>query len=189
MGDRNGLRCGPSGVLAHAVVYAGCFVAGEVEAKPPMIRPRRRQSARALAYALWANAALLAGILVAFVGRGNGITGNGITLTPAAFGQAQPLGGGGLFIMPAQMSSNVWGCYVMDIDAQTLCGYQMTGSPPELKLVTARNFRFDRQLGALNTSPPPSEVRAMLEKEKASDRVIGRDEPTVVSPEVKPRSE
>ncbi len=149
-----------------------------------MIRPRRPRKSSTVAYALWANAAMLAAILVVLVGRDNSIK-----LTPAAFGQAQPLGGGGLFIMPAQISSNVWGCYVMDIDAQTLCGYTITGSPPELKLVTARNFRFDRQLGALNTTPPPSEVRAMLEKEKASDRVTGRDAPQSVSPEVKPKTE
>ncbi len=149
-----------------------------------MIRPRRPRKAKTVAYALWANAAMLAAILVMLVGRDNSLK-----LTPAAFGQAQPLGGGGLFIMPAQISSNVWGCFVMDIDAQTLCGYTITGSPPELKLVTARNFRFDRQLAALNTTPPPSEVRAMLEKEKASDRVINRDEPQSVSPEVKPKSE
>jgi hypothetical protein len=149
-----------------------------------MIRPRRRRRSHAVAYALWANAALLAGILVVLVGRDNSLT-----LTPAAFGQAQPVGGGGLFLMPAQMSNSVWGCYVMDIDAQTLCGYQMTGSPPELKLVTARNFRYDRQLGALNTSPPPSEVKAMLEKEQASERVTGRDAPKAENPEVKPKSD
>ena len=149
-----------------------------------MIRPRRHRQASAVAYALWANAAVLSAILVVLVGRDSSVT-----LTPAAFGQAQALGGGGLFLMPAQMSSNVWGCYVMDIDAQTIVGYQMTGSPPELKLVTARNFRYDRQLGALNTTPPPSEVRAMLEKEKASDRVINSDEPKPPSPEVQPRQD
>jgi len=147
-------------------------------------RRRRRRRANAIAYALWANAAVLTVILAVVLGRDNSVT-----LTPAAFGQAQPIGGGGLFLMPAQISSNVWGCYVMDIDAQTLCGYAMTGSPPELKLVTARNFRFDRQLGALNTSPPPSEVRAMLEKEQASDRVINREEPKRASPEVTPKSD
>lgn len=149
-----------------------------------MIRPRRRRTPNTIAYALWANAAVLTAILVVLLGRDNSLR-----LTPAAFGQAQPLGGGGLFLMPAQISTNVWGCYVMDIDAQTVCGYAMTGSPPELKLVAARNFRFDRQLGALNTSPPPSEVRAMLEKEQASDRVIGRDAPKHDNPEVKPKTD
>ena len=150
-----------------------------------MIRSRRRRrTANTIAYALWANAAVLTAILVVLLGRDNSLR-----LTPAAFGQAQPVGGGGLFLMPAQISTNVWGCYVMDIDAQTICGYSMTGSPPELKLVAARNFRFDRQLGALNTSPPPSEVRAMLEKEQASDRVIGRDAPKHESPEVKPKTD
>jgi len=149
-----------------------------------MIRPRRRRRSNAVAYALWANATIFAAILVVIVSRDNPIK-----LTPAAFGQAQPLGGGGLYIMPAQISSNVWGCYVMDIDQQTLCGYAMTGSPPELKLVTARNFRYDRQLGVLNTVPPPSEVKAMLEKEKDGGRVTGRDEPKHDNPEVKPKSE
>jgi hypothetical protein len=146
--------------------------------------PRHRRRSSAIAYALWANAVVLTAILVVLIGRDNSIR-----LTPAAFAQNQPLGGGGLFLMPAQLSHNIWGCYVMDIDQQTLCGYAMTGSPPELKLVTARNFRYDRQLGSLNTTPPPSEVRAMVEKEKESGRVTGRDEPKPVSPEVKPKTE
>jgi hypothetical protein len=159
----------------------------EIEATAPMIRPRRRsRHSHVVAYALWANAALLAAILVVLVGRDKS---SSLTLSPAAFGQVQPLGGGGLYLMPAQISTNVWGCYVMDIDQQTLCGYAMTGSPPELKLITARNFRFDRQLGAFNTMPPPSEVKAMLEKEKESSRVTGRDAPKVENPEVKPKSE
>jgi hypothetical protein len=91
-----------------------------------MLPRRRRQSSNAIAYALWANEAVLTAILVVLIGRDNSLK-----LTPAAFGQAQPVGGGGLFVMPAQMSQGVWGCYVMDIDAQTLAGYQMTGSPPE----------------------------------------------------------
>jgi hypothetical protein len=154
-----------------------------------MIRPvssvwGRRRRASAIAYALWANAVVLVAILVVLVGRDNSFR-----LTPAAFGQAQPLGGGGLYVMPAQISSSVWGCYVMDIDQQTLCGYAMTGSPPELKLVAARSFRFDRQLHQVNTTPLPSEVRAMLEKEQASERVTNRDEPKHDNPEVKPKSE
>lgn len=150
-----------------------------------MIRPRRRRLRHAVAYALWANAALLAGIVIVLAGRDDA----SIKLTPSAFGQVQPMGGGGLYLMPAQISTNVWGCYVMDIDQQTLCGYAMTGSPPELKLVTARSFRFDRQLGALNTTPPPSEVKAMVEKEKESGRVTGLDTPKNENPEVKPKSE
>ena len=145
--------------------------------------PHRRPSA--VAWALWANAAVLTAILVVLLSR----DGNTLTLTPAAFGQAQPTGGGGLFLMPAQISRDIYGCYVMDIDNQTLCGYAMTGSPPELKLMTARNFRFDRQLGSLNTTPPPSEVRAMLEKEQASDRVRESGDVKAPSPEVKPKTD
>lgn len=134
---------------------------------------------------MWVNAAILAAILAVLIGRGDGSIG----LTRSAFAQAQPVGGGGLFLMPAQISQNVWGCYVMDIDQQTICGYAMTGSPPELKLVAARNFRFDRQLGALNTTPPPSEVRVMLEKEKARERVTESNQQKPASPENPPQSD
>ncbi len=146
----------------------------------------RAQNTKAVAYALWGNALVLIAILVALLGRDGSLK-----LAPSALAQSpiQPGGGGGLYLMPAQLSQNVWGCYVMDIDQQTLCGYAMTGSPPELRLVTARNFRYDRQLGSMNTHPDPSEVEAMVAKEKDSDRVTGRDPPKPESPEVTPRPE
>src|SRR3954462_12718462 len=99
-----------------------------------MRRPRRRN--RSLVYALWANAALLGFIALMLLSRNDSPR-----WLPMAFGQdgrATPLspqpiaGGGGMFLMPAQFSSNVWGCYIMDIDRQTLCAYKVSGSPPTL---------------------------------------------------------
>src|SRR5436305_8141143 len=102
-----------------------------------------------IALALWANAILLAGILIVLLGRSNSPT-----FLPMAFGADEtaklPLnpppiaGGGGIFLMPGQFSQNIWGCYIMDVDRQTLCAYTVTGSPPTLRLVAARSFRYDR---------------------------------------------
>jgi len=89
-------------------------------------------------------------------------------LLPAAYGQRQPpiAGGGGVFIMPAQISSNTWGCYLMDIDSGTLCVYQFFPGDKRLQFIAARNFRHDRRLGNYNTYPPPEEIAELVEKEK-----------------------
>ena len=124
-----------------------------------------------VAIALYVNAALLLAIVVALLARGDGPT-----LTPAALAQAQqPIAGGaGLFIVPGQFSSNIWGLYLMDVDQQTICAYTITGSPPKLKLIAARNFRYDRRLANYNIDGlTPAEVKDMVEKEQNSNRVTG----------------
>jgi len=65
---------------------------------------------------------------------------------PAAYAQQQPpiAGGGGVFIMPAQFSVNTWGCYLLDIDAQTVVAYQFYPGDRQLRFVAARNYRFGR---------------------------------------------
>jgi hypothetical protein len=59
----------------------------------------------------------------------------------------------------------------MDVDTQTLVAYEYTPGNRSLRLVAARNFRYDRQLGNHNTTPEPDEIKAMLDKEKANERV------------------
>jgi hypothetical protein len=109
-------------------------------------------------------------------------------MLPVAFGAdeqsriplaPQPIaGGGGLFLMPAQFAVNQWGCYIMDIDRQTICAYQYYPAEHNLRLVAARNFTYDRMLKNFNTgSNPgemaPSEVRKIVEKEQQDERVKG----------------
>ena len=91
------------------------------------MRPRTTQ--RSVVLALYANAAVLAAILLVLLGR-NGSP----SILPAAMGQNQlPIGGGaGVFIVPAQFSPNTYGCFLMDVDAQTLCAYQYF--PPDKNL-------------------------------------------------------
>jgi hypothetical protein len=148
--------------------------------KPPPMEGSRRH--HPIVIALWANVLLLAGILVVLLSRGSGSS----SLLPMALGAdadgrmpmaPQPIAGGaGLFLMPGQFSQTVWGCYIMDVDRQTLCAYTVSGSPPTLRLVAARNFTYDRQLKNFNTGDDkggmsPDEVRKMVQRETESERV------------------
>jgi hypothetical protein len=126
-----------------------------------MKRPRRRN--QPLVIALYVNAVLLAAVLVVLLTRGD----TPHLVTPA-YGQTQvPIAGGaGLFVMPAQFSERTWGCYVMDVDSQTLCAYQFVPGEKYLRFIAARNFKFDRQLRNFNTEPSPLEVKDLVEKEQ-----------------------
>ncbi len=114
-----------------------------------------------LVVALYVNATLLAGILAVLLSRGNP---PGVSI---AWGQPQPpIGGGeGIFVMPAQFSNNTWGCYLLDVRAQTLCAYQYTPGDRQLRFLAARNFRYDRQLGDYNTAPSPRDVENLVRQE------------------------
>jgi hypothetical protein len=130
-----------------------------------------QRSNRAIATALWANAALLAVILIVMLTRnGGGVP----SMLPAAYAQnQQPIaGGGGVFIMPAQFRENVWGCYLLDVDSQTICAYQYFAGDKNLRLAAARSYKWDRRLENFNTSDPnPRQVKAMLDKQQAQGAV------------------
>jgi hypothetical protein len=129
-----------------------------------MRRPRRRN--QSLVYALYVNAALLLAILVLLLTR----VGPGPSAAMAAPQMPPIAGGGGLYLMPAQFSLNTWGCYLLDIDAQTLCAYQYLPSQNQLRLVAARHFRHDRLLKNYNTGPNPKEIQHLIDLEKAGLR-------------------
>ncbi len=124
---------------------------------------------RNLVWALYVNAALLVAILVVLVARGGEPR-----FMPVAYGQNQPpiAGGAGVFMMPAQFSANTWGCYLMDVDAQTLCAYQYYPGDKQLKLAAARNFRFDRRLSNFNTVPSPQEIQDLVQREQQAMRGV-----------------
>jgi hypothetical protein len=139
------------------------------------------QSQKPLHVALYVNAALLAVIAMLLIGRGNAPT-----FVPAAFGQGQlPIGGGaGLFIVPAQFSTNTYGCYIMDVDQQTVCAYQFTPADKTLRLVAARSFRNDRKLQNFNSpSPSPEEVQQLLDQQQQNARAKEKENTQKSSPE------
>lgn len=124
-----------------------------------------------LALGLYLNAALLAAVLVVLLGRSDSPS-----FLPAAMAQqqSQPIAGGaGLFLMPGQLSPQQWGCYVMDVDRQTLMVYHYIAGERRLKLAAARDFANDRRLRNFNTDDPtPDEVKRWADKESDTGRVI-----------------
>lgn len=120
-----------------------------------------------MATALYVNAAILLAILAALVWRPSGPN-----FLPAALGQAQaPIaGGGGVYVMPAQFHSEVWGCYLLDANAQTICTYEYDAGERQLKLTSARNFTYDRMLKNFATAPAPWEVAQMVEQEQKDEQ-------------------
>ena len=125
--------------------------------------------------ALWTNALFLGAILLTLVLRhpspgflpmALGDDGRSTNLYPPPIA-----GGGGVFLMPAQFSDHVWGCYLMDIDKQTLVAYSCSGSPPQLRLTAARNFSYDLRLKNYNTEKPwPDEVKKLWQKQQEMER-------------------
>jgi hypothetical protein len=145
----------------------------------------QRRRPQSLVIALYLNAVLLAGMLLVLLGRDGSAMPR---ILPAAYAQNQPAiaGGAGVFIVPAQFSPQNFGCYLMDIDAQTLCAYQFDPASSQLRLKAARNFRWDRRLGNFNTEKPtPAEVQQLVEQEQESHRVLdsNKEKPPVEAPQ------
>jgi len=133
---------------------------------------KRRRRNRTLVTALYLNAGLMAAVLVAVLSR----SGGGASPAMAAqSGMPQIGGGGGLYMMPAQFTQYNWGCYVMDIDKQTLVAYEYIQGTKQLRLVAARYFRHDRDLQDFNTIPSPKEIERIVQTGKAGVR--GQEQP------------
>lgn len=104
-------------------------------------------------------------------------------MLPTASGAVAPqliAGNGTLYLMPGQLLSNVWGCYVLDTENQTLCAYAYSGSLLQLKC--SRSIRHDHELEDYNTSPPPAEIRKLVEIQKGKVHGIVQPAPEVVPP-------
>lgn len=143
---------------------------------------------RAIVTALYANAALLGGVLLVLLSRGGNVPG----LASPAFAAPPPTmpiaGGGGVYLMPAQFHSNTWGCYLLDSEKQTLCAYQFFPGEKQLRFIAARQFRNDLGITQFNTTPdinevsrlgklPHSDVRGRPPEPPAPTRELPRDVP------------
>jgi hypothetical protein len=151
-------------------------------------RPRPPASNASLVKALWANCLVLLAILLLLLCRNAGPSIP--AFTSAAYAQQLPIGGGaGVFIVPGQFSTNTYGCYIMDVDQQTLCAYQFYPGDKQLRLIAAREFRYDRKLKNFNSpNPSPQEVSQLLTNEQDDARVKEQNN-TPASPEAAPKSQ
>ena len=139
-------------------------VAGDRGKMPPGEPTMTRR--HPLKFALYANAAAVALVGLALWSK-NGTP----SLLSAALAQQTPqpiAGGAGLFLMPGQLAQNAWGCYVMDVDRQTLMVYQYQPGERWLKLTAARDFTYDRRLRSFNTDPQPTDIKKMVEAAEAA---------------------
>jgi len=128
---------------------------------------RRRRRQTPLVVALYLNAGLLACVLTALLAR-NGSSSAAFAALPDG---AQPVAGGnGLYLMPGQFAVNIWGCYVMDVERQTLCAYEYIPGRKQLQLVASRYFGHDRRLRSYNTSPDPEEIERLANLQDAPIR-------------------
>ena len=131
---------------------------------------RRLRHHNKISLALFANAAALALVALAIFSKNES---RFPSMIPAAYGQngqAAIGGGAGVFVVPAQFGANFYGCYIMDVDAQTIAAYQMFPGEHQFKLIASRTFRYDRRLNRYNTSPDPNEIKQLVEKEQAAVR-------------------
>ncbi len=101
--------------------------------------------------------------------------------TSLARSEFDQLGADGVFALQARLSGDVYGLYLIDTRNQTILLYKYGGTRGRgLSLLSARSFRYDRQLLNFNTGKPsPYDVRKLLEAAaelKAPDAVIP-DEP------------
>ena len=123
-------------------------------------------SSKAVAVGLYVNAAVLALVGLKWASQSS-ILGN-VPILPAAFAQQQPqpiAGGGALYLMPGQLSASTWGCYVMDVDRQSLMVYQYMPGERMLRLMAGREFTYDRRLRRYNTDPSPDDIKSLTDKE------------------------
>ena len=117
-----------------------------------------------------------------------------LVLDSKALGQAAPgagmtgtmLGARGLYMMPAQLGMNVWGVYLMDVDAGTICVYRALPDSSHLKLMAARSFRNDRFLEDFNNEGlRPKDVQKLVEEQRQRMEQVMKD--TVPSVDQNPK--
>ena len=123
-----------------------------------MNNPERNRS---LVFALYLNAAIFFAILLVLISR----NGSSVSMAQAAPAVAPIAGGDGIYVMPAQYLQNVWGCYVLNTQKQTLSAYAFYGNSnhPELRLIASRGIEWDRQLTNFNTGPDPEDIKKMVQ--------------------------
>jgi hypothetical protein len=133
-----------------------------------------------LVYALYINAAILLAILLTLLGRPR--TGVESALAQAVPDQTPITGGNGIFVMPCQLHPEVWGCYLLDTQRQTLAVYEYRAGEKALVLSAARNFRFDLDLKNYNTFPAWYDIQKAVQDAAQNQRENESQLPSMIPP-------
>jgi hypothetical protein len=133
-----------------------------------------------IVYALYINGAILLAILVTLIGRVR--TPEGTALAQAVQDQPPITGGNGIFVMPCQLHPEVWGCYLLDTQRQTLAVYEYRAGEKALVLSAARNFRFDLDLKNYNSFPAWYDIQKAVQDAAQNQRANESQLPSVIPP-------
>jgi len=133
-----------------------------------------------IVYALYLNAAILLAILLTLLGRGRASVD---TAAAQAFPDQPPIAGGnGIFVMPCQLHPEVWGCYLLDTQRQTLAVYEYRAGQQALVLSAARDFRSDLDLKNYNTFPAWYDIQKAVEEAAKDQRTNESQLPSLIPP-------
>jgi hypothetical protein len=133
-----------------------------------------------IVYALYVNGAILLAILLTLLGRSR--PGEGAAVAQAVTDQTPITGGNGIFVMPCQLHPEVWGCYLLDTQRQTLAVYEYRAGEKALVLSAARNFRFDLDLKNYNTFPTWYDIQKAVQDAAQNQRANESQLPSVIPP-------
>ena len=106
--------------------------------------------------------------------------------TTLALSEAYPSSADGLFAIQTRLSSDTYGFYLIDTRNQSILLYGYGGRASRgLRLLSARSFRYDRQLLDFNSGKPsPSDVRELVKAAaKDSPGTKATDTPAPEKPE------
>ncbi|MHC4442636.1 MAG: hypothetical protein ACYTF1_21110 [Planctomycetota bacterium] len=99
-------------------------------------------------------------------------------LTNSVYAQAgsEQLGARGIYAFTGQLTGKSYGLFMMDVDRSTVWCYEFQRGPhgqPQMKLVAARSWFWDRFLEEFNVAEPvPGDVRLMVEQQKSHNQDI-----------------
>ena len=73
-----------------------------------------------------------------------------------------------MFAFTGQLSSDSYGVFMVDVDAGTIWCYRYVSNKNLLKLVAARDWKYDRYLENFSTEPSPEFIKEELEQQRAA---------------------
>jgi hypothetical protein len=124
----------------------------------------------------WIIITLLAVIATAIVMRWDEAALTRAALAQVATPGAAPVGARGIYAFTGQLTSKSYGLFMMDVDSGTIWCYEMqrgANGEPQMKLVAARSWIYDRYLEEFNAADPiPSAVKNLVQQ-KQSNRPAG----------------
>lgn len=85
-----------------------------------------------------------------------------------AFAQnAGAAGARGVFAFTGQLCPEAYGVFMVDVDSGTIWAYRYECGNDKLKLVAARDWRYDRYLEKYSTEPSPEFIQQQLDVQRS----------------------